>query len=85
MPTPSGGLPGVYQKHGISVGDVGVITADGAFDFRFNACQCHGQSYAEIDPPILPLFEPRITSNQKFGLNTYLPSDLVNHIHDRDS
>lgn len=87
IPTPPEGLPEAHRKHGIRVGDVGVITANGAFDFRFNACKNPSQSDAEItDPVVLPLLEPgRIISYQKFGHNTHLPSDPVNDIRDRDS
>ena len=82
MPTPSGGLPEAHRKSGIRVGDVGVITANGAFDFRFNACQ----SDEEIDPPVSPLLQPRIATNKKFGPDTYLASDDVIDIRaNRDS
>ncbi|KAJ7193799.1 hypothetical protein GGX14DRAFT_315241, partial [Mycena pura] len=37
-PQPPEDLPSEYRKTGVSVGDVGVITADGYFDFIFNIC-----------------------------------------------
>ena len=85
IPTPPEGLPEVHRKNGIRVGDVGVITANGAFDFRFNACQYHSQSDAEIGPLAFPLLETRITTSKKFGPNTYLPSDTVDEFRDHDS
>ena len=30
--------PGSYQWQGVSIGDVGVFTPDGGFDFLFNVC-----------------------------------------------
>ena len=86
VPTPPEGLPEAHRKHGVRVGDVGIINTNGAFDFQFNACKNPGQSDAEINPPALPLLEPgRIISYQKFGPNTHLPSDPVNDIRDHDS
>ncbi|KAF8344826.1 hypothetical protein F5887DRAFT_862173, partial [Amanita rubescens] len=38
MPAPSSHLPLAYRTHGIRVGDVGAVTANGAFDFMFNIC-----------------------------------------------
>ena len=36
FPQPKNSLPIEYQKHGIDIGDVGVITADGSFEYLFN-------------------------------------------------
>ncbi|KAK0194035.1 hypothetical protein F5146DRAFT_1221561 [Armillaria mellea] len=38
-------LPGPYRDKGVSVGDLGILTDDGGFDFLFNAC-------AEADDPV---------------------------------
>ncbi|KAJ7931197.1 hypothetical protein B0H13DRAFT_860183 [Mycena leptocephala] len=38
LPEPYDDLPLEYKERGVSVGDVGVITNDGAFDFIFNIC-----------------------------------------------
>ncbi|TFK33084.1 hypothetical protein BDQ12DRAFT_576571, partial [Crucibulum laeve] len=35
-PTPSSSLPLAYRKEGVSVGDFGILTSDGSFDFIFN-------------------------------------------------
>ncbi|KAJ7723408.1 G-protein alpha subunit-domain-containing protein [Mycena metata] len=38
LPEPYDDLPPAYTDGGVSIGDVGVITSDGAFDFVFNIC-----------------------------------------------
>jgi hypothetical protein len=38
IPEPDEDLPKEYRSQGVMIGDVGVITPDGAFDFYFNAC-----------------------------------------------
>ena len=84
MPAPSIGLPPTYREKGIRVGDVGVITANGAFEFLFNVCHDEG-----IDATIFPDgFEPLmsdIRTNPKFSPDTYLPSDHVDEVDDHDS
>ncbi|KAK0500195.1 hypothetical protein EDD18DRAFT_818728 [Armillaria luteobubalina] len=55
-------LPEVYRNKGVSVGDLGILTDDGGFDFLFNVC-------AEADDPVNqghvpPQFQPlRISSS----------------------
>ena len=44
-------LPIDYRKRGNQVGDVGIITEDGAFDFLFNICT---PAVGSINPPKLP-------------------------------
>ncbi|KAJ7868838.1 hypothetical protein B0H13DRAFT_1484566, partial [Mycena leptocephala] len=45
VPGPPGNLPDEYRRNGVSIGDVGRVTPDGAFDFFFNI-------YLEADHPI---------------------------------
>lgn len=74
-----------YRKKGIRVGDVGVITTNGAFDFLFNTCP----SDPGINPDILPdgfeLLKPRIRTSEKFGPGICLPSDHVRESSDGNS
>ena len=77
------GLPQTYRQNGIRVGDVGVITANGAFEFLFNVCD------DGVDPTIFsggfePL-KPYIRTNHKFGPDTYLPSGCVDEVNYHDS
>ncbi|KAJ7768507.1 hypothetical protein B0H16DRAFT_318585 [Mycena metata] len=51
-PQPSNDLPIEYRRLGASIGDVGVITADGYFDFIFSIC-------AAADSPINALGVPK--------------------------
>lgn len=37
-PKPGNWLPEAYRKEGVSIGDVGILTEFGEFDYFFNAC-----------------------------------------------
>ncbi|KAF8731068.1 hypothetical protein AX14_005236, partial [Amanita brunnescens Koide BX004] len=84
MPTPSIGLPPAYRKNGIRVGDVGVITANGAFEYLFNVCRYHDQDEG-VTPTMFPghlePLKPDIRVNHKFATDTYLPSDRVSEVN----
>jgi hypothetical protein len=38
VPKPNDSLCEAYRERGVEIGDVGVITADGGFDFLFSIC-----------------------------------------------
>ena len=48
IPQPNMTLRRSYQRQGVSIGDVGIFTSDGGFDFLFNVCSSAG------DPDELP-------------------------------
>ncbi|KAM6491358.1 hypothetical protein JOM56_013132 [Amanita muscaria] len=50
-PQPYSDLSEEYMRKGVRVGDVGIITKDGAFDFLFNVCPSQNSL---INPPNLP-------------------------------
>jgi hypothetical protein len=39
IPEPNDFLPPEYQELGTRIGDVGLVTSDGAFDYLFNVCR----------------------------------------------
>ncbi|KDR83120.1 hypothetical protein GALMADRAFT_152096 [Galerina marginata CBS 339.88] len=51
IPAPNQNLDISYQREGTTIGDVGIVTASGSFDFLFNICLPH-------DHPINPLELP---------------------------
>ncbi|PBK66352.1 hypothetical protein ARMSODRAFT_856095, partial [Armillaria solidipes] len=56
IPEPDYSLPDAYRDKGVSVGDLGILTEDGGFDFLFNIC-------VDADGPVNqghvpPQFEP---------------------------
>lgn len=38
VPKPADNLPQEYRDRGVDIGDVGIVTSDGGFDFLFSVC-----------------------------------------------
>ncbi|KAF4617806.1 hypothetical protein D9613_006181 [Agrocybe pediades] len=64
IPEPNRNLPMPYQRQGISIGDVGIVSYTGSFSFLFNIClpadhpinpEDLPEGFAPIDPPINPI------------------------------
>ena len=81
IPGPGTQLPIEYRKEGISIGDVGIITNVGRFDFLFNICQPAGgainrrgvpEPFSRLNPEQL-----EIDTSNIYGRNTYLTSSSV--------
>ena len=80
VPEPDRQLPIAYQRMGIRIGDVGVITPDGGFSFLFNICVPRDDP---INPRILPQdFSPLqpdvdIMEFSRFKSGSYLASASI--------
>ncbi|KAJ7033194.1 G-protein alpha subunit-domain-containing protein [Mycena alexandri] len=51
LPEPYDDLPSAYKEIGAAIGDVGVITSDGAFDFVFNICVARDHPINSVGVP----------------------------------
>ncbi|KDR78144.1 hypothetical protein GALMADRAFT_17050, partial [Galerina marginata CBS 339.88] len=67
IPGPNQKLDIGYQRDGMTIGDVGIITASGSFDFLFNICVPHDHPF---NPPELP---------ENFTPLALLPHDVDQH------
>jgi hypothetical protein len=89
MPSPSKSLPMAYRKKGIRVGDVGVITPNGAFNFLFNTCRQCEEPDGAINPVSLPegfeLLDADIDVYDKYNPITHLLSSHVDALSSLDS
>jgi hypothetical protein len=83
IPQPNRRLPIAYQRMGIRIGDVGVVTADGGFSFLFNICVPHDDP---INPSILPedfsplqpsLTDADVVEFPRFNSGSYLASASI--------
>lgn len=50
-PEPSSALPSSYRERGVSIGDLGLVTSMGSFDFLFNICLPAGHPINEGRTP----------------------------------
>lgn len=75
IPEPSSTLPLDFIKRGVSVGDVGIISQDGSFDFAFSLCapgpggtsddiNCYGVPNGFQQMTIVPDYQMRRVDNR---------------------
>ena len=78
IPQPNRRLPIAYRRVGIRIGDVGVITPDGGFNFLFNICVPHDDP---ANPPILPQgfspLQPALTDVDVVEFSQYNPGSYL--------
>ena len=87
FPEPSITLPVAYRRRGIGIGDVGIITASGGFDFMFNIClpANHAINLGGVPEGFEPL-SPELHSgdihrHMDYNQNSYLASESVVKSH----
>ena len=68
MPQPHRNLPSEYRRNGVSIGDVGIVTSGGIFDFLFNIClpSNHCINGGSVPDGFVPLEPPK-------------PVDIIDH------
>ncbi|KAF8958269.1 hypothetical protein BDZ97DRAFT_64557 [Flammula alnicola] len=73
-----------YRRRGIAIGDVGIITEDGAFDFLFNICLPQDdpinagsvpEGFSPLNPPLIPAHD--IQGLQELREDTHLSSESI--------
>lgn len=81
IPEPSENLPIEYRRQGIAIGDVGIITEFGSFDFLFNICLPRDHPINPSDLPIdfdsLTLSPADVHLYTEFTRGSYLSSSSV--------
>ena len=81
IPGPGRRLPIAYRRQGISIGDVGIITHFGRFDFLFNVFQPadHPINSRGVPESFSPLDFGQLETDPStiYGDNTYLTSSSV--------
>lgn len=92
IPEPSNSLPIEYQRKGISIGDVGILTDSGSFDFLFNVYLPQGNPGNPINPEempeeFFPLVSPRprdISRHMEYKNDSFIAGSLVKTRRDED-
>ena len=83
IPQPNIQLPIPYRAKGVCIGDVGIVTALGGFDFLFNICRTRDDpinpeelpdNFAPIYPPLNPI---DIRKFREFSSGSYLASSSI--------
>ena len=79
IPPANQNLPIQYRRTGVRIGDVGIITPDGAFSFLFNICLPRDDPVNRSLPEdFYPIYEVPETENFPiFGHDSHLTSALV--------
>jgi hypothetical protein len=72
-------LPIEYRRQGLSIGDVGIITPLGAFDFLFNIFQPadHPINRGCVPRGFFPLSNPEIDEPTVYGPKAHLASSSL--------
>ena len=83
IPQPNVRLPIPYRAKGVCIGDVGIVTSLGGFDFLFNICRERGDpinpeelpdKFVPIDPALNPT---DVREFREFGIGSYLASSSI--------
>ena len=83
IPQPNMMLPIPYRANGVCIGDVGIITEFGGFDFLFNICRTRDDpinpeelpdNFVPIHPPLNPT---DVRKFREFSSGSYLASSSI--------
>ena len=83
IPQPNIRLPIPYRAKGVCIGDVGIVTAFGGFDFLFNICRTRDDPInpEELPDNFFPLYPPLnptdVREFREFSSGSYLASSSI--------
>ncbi|KAF7369463.1 hypothetical protein MVEN_00275900 [Mycena venus] len=84
VPEPQQTLPEAYRRAGIAIGDVGIITPEGSFDFFFNIYRSADHPINNNDVPEnfspLPPYESRDLFDQSYDAGTHVSTSSVERL-----
>ncbi|KAJ6526737.1 hypothetical protein B0H19DRAFT_1196897 [Mycena capillaripes] len=83
VPGPQITLPEEYRRSGVAIGDVGTVTANGAFDFLFNIYLPGGPPInTNVPEDFVPLssYAPMDVEHQDFDPGNYVSSPTIHEI-----